>query len=227
MLATSIAFYYVVAHRLYWKKRLAVPLVTLFVIVDGTFVAASLPKFIAGAWVPLAISTIFVFTARTWLEGKRCVAKSLVQLSLPLEEYRREARPSGGDPLGTMVFLTGDPAGIPFIGTTHRWIRARAGEERVVLLTLERVSGPYVAETRRVTIETISPRLAIVKAKFGYIERPNVEPIFKACGVSGLQLDSDETSFFYADPKVVKAEGDALPAIIRSYFALLTRNAHP
>ncbi|GAC1544473.1 MAG: potassium transporter Kup [Vulcanimicrobiaceae bacterium] len=227
MFATSIAFYFVVSRKLQWKPAVTVPLVAMFMIVDGTFVAASLPKFLAGAWVPFAISAVFVFTALTWLEGRRCVARSLVELSMPLEQYRKEARPSPSEPVGTMVFLTGDPDGIPFIGSKHRWIRARADEERVVLLTLQRVSRPYVAGSERVAITTVSPRLSIVKAGFGYMERPSIKPILTACGAAGLHLDSDETSFFYADPKIVRAESDALPRFVRAYFRVLSRNAQP
>jgi len=227
MLATSIAFYYVVAHRLRWKPALTIPLVALFMLIDGTFVAASLPKFFAGAWVPFAISAVFSITALTWLEGRRCVAKSLMNLSMPLEQYQKEARPSPAEPVGTMVFLTGDPGGIPFIGSKHHWIRARADEERVVLLTLQRVSHPYVAGSRRVSITAISPRLSVVKAAFGYMERPYIRPILDACGALGLHIDSEETSFFYADPKIVKAESNALPGFIRRYFEVLTRNARP
>ncbi len=227
MLATSIAFYYVVSHKLHWKRWVTIPLVTLFLIVDGTFVAASLPKFLAGAWVPFAISAVFALTALTWLEGRRCVAKSLVDLSMPLEQYQKEARPSSSEPVGTMVFLTGDPGGIPFIGSKHRWIRARADEERVVLLTLQRSSRPYVSGSGRVTIATVSPRLSIVKAAFGYMERPYIRPILAACGASGLHIDSDETSFFYADPKIVKAQTNPLPGFVRRYFEVLSRNARP
>ncbi len=227
MLATSMAFYYVVTHKLHWKRRVTVPLVASFVVVDATFVLASLPKFFAGAWVPFAIATVFVATALTWLEGRRCVAKALHDLAMPLDQYVREATPSPGDPQGTMVFLTGDPGMIPFIGTTHQWIRARADEERVVLLTLERISRPYVAASRRVHIETISPRLAIVRAGFGYMERPNIKPILAACGIEGLKLDTDDTSFFYAEPKIVRSTGDRLPGVAREYFRFLTRNAQP
>ncbi|GAC1493675.1 MAG: potassium transporter Kup [Vulcanimicrobiaceae bacterium] len=227
MLATSIAFYFVVTHKLNWKPAVTIPLVASFVVVDGLFVLASLPKFFAGAWVPFAIATVFVATAMTWLEGRRCVFASLTGLSMSLEQYKREARPSASEPVGTMVFLTGDPEKIPFIGETHKWIRARADEERVVMLTLERIARPYVSAARRVSIESITPRLAIVRAGFGYMERPNIRPILSACGAEGLMLDTDDTSFFYADPKIVRADERPLPDVVRHYFSFLTRNAHP
>jgi KUP system potassium uptake protein len=227
MLATTVAFYHVVTGVLNWNRLVVYPLVTLFVIVDSTFFLSALPKLAEGAWLPLAISAFFVLTSWTWLEGRRCLAKSLLELQMPLEQYLAEAQPSHGGPKGTMVFLTGNPHGVPFIGGKHRWIRARADEEQIVLLTLTRAARPYVPQLERVRIERVNDRLAIVGASFGYMESPVISAVTRACGAQGLNIDSDDTSFFYADPKIVAAPHAQLPAWQRGYFTLLARNARP
>jgi KUP system potassium uptake protein len=226
MLATSIAFYAVVTRRLHWKRRVTLPLVTIFIAIDGTFVAACLPKFLDGAWVPLAISAILVCCAMIWYEGRRCFSLSLARQALPVEEYVRDASPRSAQPKGTMVFLTGDPHGVPFVAK-HRWLRARAADERLVLLTLVRSLKPYLSGDSRVHVEDVGGRLTIVRAMFGYMERPNIKPVLRACATLGLELDSDETSFFYAEPKLVRAENDALPGWQRGFFAFMYRNARP
>ncbi len=227
MLATTIAFYHVVTRVLKWNRLVVFPLVALFLVVDSTFVLSALPKLAEGAWLPLAISAVFLFTSWTWLEGRRCVAKSLIELQMPLDQYLREAQPSREMPKGTMVFLTGNPHGVPFIGGRHRWIRARADEERIVLLTLARVSRPYVPEAERVHIECVNERLHIVKANFGYMEGPVIASITHACGAQGLNIEADDTSFFYADPKIIAAREAPLPGWQRAYFTFLARNARP
>ncbi len=227
MLATTITFYHVVTTVLPWNRFVVYPLVTLFVIVDSTFFLSALPKIADGAWLPLAISAVFLVTSWTWLEGRRCVGKSLLELQMPLDQYLREARPAAEEPKGTMVFLTGNPRGVPFIGGRHRWIRARADEERIVLLTLNRAARPYIPEGERVQIEAPSERLHIVQASFGYMEGPAISAVTKACGAQGLHIDSDDTSFFYADPKIVPATEKPLPAWLRKYFMFLARNARP
>jgi KUP system potassium uptake protein len=227
MLATTIAFCHVVTDVLNWKRIVVLPLVTLFIIVDSTFFLSALPKIAEGAWLPLAISAVFLLTSWTWLEGRRCLSKSLMALQMPLDQYLKEAQPSTEEPQGTMVFLTGNPRGVPFIGGRHRWIRARADEERVVLLTLTRASRPYVPEGERVVIEHVNDRLHIVQASFGYMEGPLISTITNACGARGLHIDSDDTSFFYADPKIIADEDAPLPGWQRGYFAFLIRNARP
>jgi KUP system potassium uptake protein len=167
-------------------------------------------------------------TALTWLEGRRGVAKALLDLQMPLDQYMREASPGDGEAAtGTMVFLTGDQHGVPFVGGKHHWVRARAERERVVLLTLVRAASPYVPESERVKIDHVSDRLSLVTASFGYMEGPRIRPIIAACGAEGLRLDSDATSFFYADPKLSRASERSLPSWQRGYFAFLARNARP
>ena len=227
MLATSIAFYVVVTEIKKWNKAVVIPLVTAFVLVDGTFFLSGLPKIPDGAWVPLVIAVVFVTTSITWLQGRACVAKALLATQIPLEQYVREAKPSEGEARGTMVLLTGDQHGVPFMSGEHRWVRERADEERVVLLTLIRAAAPYVDDAERVKIERRSDRLALVTAQFGYMERPRMEAILSACSVGGLQMDTDTTSFFYADPTLVRAADHPLPTWQRRYFRVIARNAHP
>jgi KUP system potassium uptake protein len=202
-------------------------LVTSFVIVDGTFFIASLPKIPEGAWVPLAISASLVITALTWLEGRRCLGKALLALQIPLERYIREATPSKGDAKGTMVFLTGNQHGVPFIGSGHRWIRVRADEERVVLLTLVRAARPYQRESERAKIEHPTDRLSLITAYFGYMEQPKIASIIAVCKADGLHLDAPDTSFFYADPKLIRAKDAPMPSWQRHFFAFLVRNSRP
>ena len=226
MLATSIAFYAVVTTKLHWRRRVTLPLVGAFVAIDATFVAACLPKFLDGAWVPFAISAVLVLCATTWLEGRRCTAISLARKAMPIDEYLRVAKPTIDNPKGTMVFLTGDPDGVPFMAS-HRWLRHRAEEERVVLLTLVRSPKPYLSDASRVKVENLRDRVFVVRSTFGYMERPSIEVVLEACETHGLAIDSDDTSFFYAEAKMIRAEHDPLPAWQRGFFAFLLRNARP
>ena len=221
MLATSLAFYVVATTVLKWRRVVALPLVALFIAIDGTFLAAGLPKFLDGAWVPLAIAALFSIVALTWLEGRRCLAKSLVAQQTPVAEFLAALPPATRGLEGTMVFLTGDPGGVPFVAR-HNWIRARAQHERVVLLTLERASRPHVSKTHRVTIERLSDRLVRVRAAFGYMEHPRIRVVLDECAAQDLDLDNDETSFFYADPKIVPAP-HGLPTWQRTLYETLQR----
>jgi KUP system potassium uptake protein len=227
MLCTSIAYYVVVTRVLGWRKRLAIPLVTLFVVIDGSFVLASLPKFLEGGYIPVAISAVLVLASTTWLEGRRCLSLELIRQQTPVEEVASRL-PGGDSATGTMVFLTPDPRGVPFLAK-HRWVRDRAHEERIVLLNIARAPSPYLSDASRVKVERLTPRLIRVIGRFGYMESPRIDPILKSCQMHGLDLDRDDTSFFYADPKIeqLAGEGQGMPGWRRELFAAMLRNARP
>jgi KUP system potassium uptake protein len=225
MAATSIAFYVVATRTLHWRRVVAVPLVTSFLLVDGLFVLAGLPKFADGAWVPLSISAVLATISITWLEGRRCVAKSLVEQQMPLPEFLTRYAVSARDRTGTLVLMTGEPRGVPFV-TRNRWISSLIEGTRVVLLTLVRVPRPYVEEEKRVSVDRPSERLTRVSAGFGYMEQPRIMPVLVACKSAGFDIDTDDTAFVYADPKVVPM-ADGMPRWQRTLFDLLLRLARP
>jgi KUP system potassium uptake protein len=225
MLCTSLTYYVVISRVLHWNRVVAVALVTLFVIVDGSFALASLPKIVHGGWIPLGISATLVLISLTWLEGRRALSRVLAEQQTPIENVL-EKLPAGMGEHGTMVFLTPDPRGVPFLAR-HRWIRDRAQEERIVLLNIARSGTPYAAEHERVTVERLSLRLVRVVARFGYMEAPRIDPVLRACDAFGLHLDRDDTSFFYYDPKIEAAERHGMPGWRRELFTTLQRNARP
>jgi len=226
MLCTSLTYFVVIAKVLHWNRIASVVLVTVFVVVDGSFVLASLPKFLEGGWIPISISAGLVLVSLTWLEGRRSLSRALAEQQIPIETVL-ERLPSGVGEKGTMVFLTPDPRGVPFLAR-HRWIRERAQEERIVILNIARAETPYLlTDHERVTVERLSLRLVRVIAKFGYMEAPEIGPILRSCEAFGLNLDQDDTSFFYADPKIEAAEHDGMPGWRRELFTALQRNARP
>jgi KUP system potassium uptake protein len=225
MMCTSLSYYVVITRVLHWNRAVALALVAFFVLVDGSLAVSSLPKILHGGWIPLAISASLVLISTTWLEGRRCLAKALAEQQIPLEDVL-EKLPAGVGTEGTMVFLTPDPRGVPFLAR-HRWIRDRAQEERMVVLNIARAATPYLTHEERVTVERFSLRLVRVIARFGYMEAPRIDPILRSCDAFGLQLDRDDTSFFYADPKIEAAADHGMPGWRRELFATLQRNARP
>jgi len=225
MLCTSLAYFVVITKVLKWNRVGATALVLAFVLVDGSFVVASLPKFLDGGYIPLAISAVLVLLSLTWLEGRRCLARALADQQTSIEDVL-EKLPAGVGAGGTMVFLTPDPRGVPFLAR-HRWIRERAKDERIVVLNIARAGTPYLTHEERITVERFSLRLIRVVARFGYMEAPRLEPILRACEAFGLDLDRNDTSFFYADAKIEALGRGGMPAWRREIFEALLRNARP
>ncbi len=230
MFVTSIAYLNVVRRVRHWSLARAVPLVSFFLIMDGAFVLACLPKVAAGGWVPLAIGAVLFITSVTWVDGRRHIAQRLAEAAMPVAEFIEDVKNRVATRIeGTAVFLTGDPSGVPFV-LHHTWLRTRALHERIVLMTAIRVNSPRVEEAERVTIEELAKNLVRVTAKVGFMEQPDINPIVRACTTEGLHLGDENTTWFVADPKVLEAastDEDQMQKWKRGYFAFLLRNARP
>jgi KUP system potassium uptake protein len=225
MFATDIAFFVVATRVLRWPRAFVYPFTIAFAALDAIFFLAGLPKFVDGAWVPLVVAAVISVVSITWLNGRRAVVRSLAAGQQPIETFLENQPPADGTPPeGTVVFLTGDPTGVPFVAN-HRWLQPIVAQERLVLLTIAPVPIPYIDDGTRVHIDRVNPRFIRVSAKFGYMERPTLAPILHQCARESLEIDNAHTSVVYANPVVVAKGAGGLPRWQRMLFAWLQRNA--
>ncbi|MGA2395513.1 MAG: KUP/HAK/KT family potassium transporter [Candidatus Lustribacter sp.] len=224
MLATDVVFFVVATRVLHWKPAQVLPFTLFFLVLDATFFLAGLPKFLDGAWVPLVVAASIAVLAITWLTGRRAVARGLHEGQKPVEAFIAEFGNAPEEPRGTIVFLTGDPTGVPFV-ENHRWLGPLIALEQLVLLTISTVPVPYVRDEERVTIDRFSNRFIRVRATFGYMERARLKPILQQCSAHHLDLEKPTTSFLYAGPVIVRNPAGGLPRWQRALFAWLQRNS--
>jgi KUP system potassium uptake protein len=187
---------------------------------------AGLPKVASGGWVPFLVAGLLTVAATTWLEGRRCVARALADAETPVDEALPILSRTAKDDAPIMVLLTGSIHHVPFFAR-HGWLRDRAREERVVLLTLVPAVVPYLKDEARITVNVMGPALTCVTARFGYLELLDIGPIIRECGEAGIDLDREDTSFFYADPKIERSDEHPFPAWRRELFVAMRRIARP
>ena len=222
MLATSLAFFVVATTVFKWRKRYVIPAISLFVLIDTLFVTSGLPKFLDGACVPIAVSVVIAFVSLTWLKGRRTLARALAADQQPVAEFIAQLHPPSGAPIGQTVMLTNDPSGIPFVHG-HPWLPHFLNDKRIVLLTLDPASRPYVEQTRRVTIEQLAPTLFVLRASFGYMEDPSIKYVLRACSKLDFKLDDEHTTFFFSAPAIIGRAKDGMHQSQRALFAWLSR----
>ncbi|MDQ2680259.1 MAG: KUP/HAK/KT family potassium transporter [Candidatus Eremiobacteraeota bacterium] len=224
MVITEIGYFVVVRDKFKWQLSKALALTVPFLLIELFYVGGSIPKIPAGGWIPIAISAVLFAIAAAWRTGRRRVTSSLVEQSIPLEDFLKVVRSAGSAKIeGTAVFMTGDSEGVPF-ALRHDWARTHAVHERVVLLTFVPATEPFVPEAQRVTVERLTPRLLRVKARFGFMEEPNIAPIVAACATQDLHLDDHRTTYYTADPQIVPRDKNIVRAVVRFLYIFLWRN---
>jgi KUP system potassium uptake protein len=113
---------------------------------------------------------------------------------------------------------------VPFI-QKHPWLGPLVLDDQLVLLTIASVPVPYVRDDDRVSIERLSNRFVRVRAHFGYMERPTLQPILRRCEHERLAIDKETTSIVYANPVIVEAKNGQFPRWQRALFLWLQRNS--
>ena len=223
MAATTILYHAVITRVLDWNRYAAGLVFVLLLIMDGSFVLAGLAKIPVGGWLPLAIAVVLTIIAMTWYDGRRRLASALSALATPVDEFVRIfERDDIASVDTTAVFLTSSPEDIPYILGRH-WLQKQALHQRIVLLTIVAASTPYVEEYKRVKIEEIAKNLVRVRAAFGFMELPMLDPIVDSCTVVGLNIDNDDTSFVVAAPRITVRKGRHMPGPQRWLFEVMLK----
>jgi KUP system potassium uptake protein len=227
MIVTSVAYYVVVREKFGWNVVRATVATLPFLAIELLFVGGSLQKVREGGWIPLLISLVVLVLASTWRSGRRRAAISYAEQSVPVDQFLADVHGRLGTPFnGTAVFLTADPEDVPFV-LRHHWARTHSVDERIVLLSILPTNDPYVAEEDRVAVEHLSASLVRVVASFGFMEKRDIAPIVRACAVRGLRLDAPDTTYYVADPVIVRASEGAWQEWRRNLYIFLKHNSRP
>jgi KUP system potassium uptake protein len=223
MCATTILYFVVIRHVIGWNRWVADGVAGFFILMDASFVLAGLAKLPVGGWIPLAIAVVLTVLATTWYEGKRRVVRSMAALAVPIDQFLAQVAAVPPRSInGAVVFLTGDPEGIPYI-LQHQWLRLQALHERVILLTLLPSRVPYVKTSERVTVKAVNDVIVRVKGSFGFMERPTLAVIVEACAAHGLGIEDADTSFVVAAPQLVRDPVGGLGGPRRWLFDVMQR----
>jgi KUP system potassium uptake protein len=227
---STALFFYIVRHR--WKKPLWLVLVGAggFLTVDLLFLAANLTKLTHGAWLPLLIGvTVFtVFT--TWKRGRALVTKRRARdegsLRTFVEELHARRPPLIRVP-GTAVFLHHRTATTPLAmraNVEHNHIL----HEHVVILSIETLPIPHVAEADRLVIDELGysdDGITQVGARFGYMDTPNVPSVLRLAVATGLEcpLEIDEASYFLSTIDLHVGRGSGMSRWRKHLFLATSR----
>ncbi len=199
---TTLLFFYIARQKWHRPLWLLVPAASLLLLVDLTFVAVNLTKFVHGAWVPLLIGLLVFTVLITWQKGRQIVTQLRKQDEGPLQDLVNElhARQLTRVP-GTAVFLNRGKETAPLA------LRANAEHnhvlhEHVIIMSIDTVPVPHVPEAERIAdiddLGYADDCIFYVTVKFGYMDTPNVPallPLINARKIEGC-LATGDVSYF-------------------------------
>jgi KUP system potassium uptake protein len=225
MAVTSVLFYLVARHRWRWPVWQAGGLTALFLAVDLAFLGANLVKVRAGGWVPLAIAAAVYVLLSTWKRGSELMRALLARASVPLQPFLDQlARVPPPRVSGTAVFLNATMEGVPHV-LLHHLEHNKALHENIVILTVLTTDEPAVVDTDRISSEALAARFHRVRARYGFMETPDVPAVVEHCCGLRMARAPEETSYYVGRTRLLPTGPAPMTKWRKLLFGFLARNA--
>jgi KUP system potassium uptake protein len=225
MAITSVLFFSVAHRRWGWSIAKAGSVVGLFLVIDLGFFGANAIKIVDGGWFPIAVA-LGVFTLMTtWKRGREALAQFMREAALPLGLFLEDLqRRKPVRVPGTAVFMTSDPDGAPPV-LLHHFKHNKVLHEQVLLLSVASADAPEVPKRERVAIESVGHGFFRVRARYGFMQTPNVLEVLTACREGGLKIDPADTSYYLGRETLLRTGSSTMPGWRKALFAFMSHNA--
>jgi KUP system potassium uptake protein len=240
MLVTSILFAVVARDRWQWPLWQVLALAIPFVLVDLAFLSVNMLKVVHGGWFPIAVAGVAFLLMSTWKVGRRRLSAIVRENTLPFDLFLPDlARRTPPRVPGSAVFLTSEPTGAPPV-LLHHLKHNKVLHERVIILSMVGDEIPQVPDADRVTCESLGQGFYLVKARFGFMETPDVPKVLSLLrgeleeqGHHTTEFKVPDTSFYLGRETLILSRR-AMPVDVsvgpmarwrRALFALMSRNA--
>jgi len=226
MLMTTLLLFIAMREIWRWPMPAAAGVAGALGIVDAAFLAANLMKIAEGGWVPLVLASLVYSVMLVWHAGGIAVHERLHDAVVPIDAVMAQIA-SGNIPRvpGTAVFLTRTEHDAPPVLLWHLK-HNRSLHEWVIILGVVTESVPWVPPHDRLDVQEVAPRVWRVRARYGFMERPDVPALLQeACGTGAAVDLSDVTYFVGHETVVARPDGARVSHWIERMFAFLQRNS--
>ena len=225
MVTTTALAFVVVWKRWRWPLWASIVLISGFLAIDLSFLAANLMKVKDGGWVPLLLAGCSMIVMWTWVRGTHLLAEKTHRNSIPIRELiamLAKSKPTRVP--GTAIFLTSDPNVAP-TALMHNLKHNKVLHERVLVICVNSEDLPRVAPERRFAIEKLSDDFTRITLRYGFMESPRVPAALAAMRKAGLKYDIMTTSFFLGRRSIKESATSEMPAWQDKLYVALTKQS--
>ncbi len=207
-----------------WPLWKALPLVTVFLVVDIAYFGANLIKVPQGGWVPLLIGFVIFTLLTTWSRGRELMRASMADGALPIEIFAKSAQNSATRVAGTSIFMASTNTGVPS-ALLHNIKHNKVLHERVLILTVAVQDMPFVDEADRYSCKDLGNGFYRVTIRCGFLEDTDVPALLRTLNLCGAPFDMMQTSFFLSRQTLLPSSKPGMAIWREKLFAWMLRNA--
>lgn len=227
MLLTTTLFFFVARRIWGWAFWKALFPVSIFAIVELSYVAGSLSKFFDGAWFPLVVAICIWMVMKTWTDGRAILYDAMKRGRLPVEHLINEIKKDRIIRVpGIAVFMSASAEGLP-LALLHHLKHNKALHKQVVLLSVKFADIPRVAKADRVEVEKVHDEFFRVVLHYGFSESPQVFDDLCLALSEHTKIKPAQITF-YQSRELLLTNGPGKMAVWRKkVFVFLSRIARP
>ena len=193
---------------LFTTLALVVPLLT----VELVFLGANLTKLMSGGYIPVLFSFAMIFLMRTWVIGNNAIRDQLYIKSHSIDAVIKMIHHEAPSIVqGTAVYINMNSAYAP-MALIQNLQHNKVVHQQNILLSLDFINEPYVADRERVRFETIDRHFSRVTMRFGYMEPPHIMKGLCLLNCPTFAWDSMGTTFFISNRHIMESSGFGMPA---------------
>ncbi len=207
-----------------WKPWVAIPLLGIFFLVDGAYLAANLTKVPDGGWFPLAVGIIAFTMLTTWSKGRLLMRRRMQEAAMPMEVFVKSAANSATRVPGTAIFMSSEPTGVPH-ALLHNMKHNKILHERVIVLTVAIEDVPYVETCDVVETQDLGQGFYRMKLRYGFMQETDIPKALSPVNACGPKFDMMQTSFFLSRQTLIAAPKPGMAIWREKLFAWMLRNA--
>jgi KUP system potassium uptake protein len=224
LMTTALLF---IAMREIWGWGLAVSgaIAGVFFIVDSAFFASNMTKLFDGGYVPLLLAGLVYLVMYVWHKGITALANRLGENPIPIDQFMAGiAQDKIARVPGTAVFLTRAKSDTPPVVLWYVK-HSRSLHERVLAVTLEIASTPWIAAEKRLSLQEVAPNFWSVHASYGFMQRPDMPALMEQVAAQNCPIDLAKLTYFIGIEKIIpRGDGQGLPRWMEAIFAMMMRN---
>ena len=226
MLMTTVLLYIAMREIWGWRALTAGALAGFFLVVDVAFFTSNLVKLLDGGYVPLLLAAAVYSVMWIWHHGTQAVSARLVEKTVQVGDFTAQALAHKTPRVpGTGVFLTRTDMDVPPSLVWHLE-HNKALHVKIVVLTVETGQVPYVAEAEHLGIEEIAPNYWRARARYGFMEHPDIPVLLQGAADHGCDLGLDDATYYVGHATIMSREdGKGMPRWLEAIYAAMERNA--
>ena len=225
MLITTTLTFFVIRHAWKYPMWLCVGATGIFFLIDITFFASNLLKFMDGGWFPLLIGGAIFTLMMTWKDGRSILNDKLKTDAIDLKSFLEAvfvSPPTRVD--GTAVFLTAETGAVPN-AMLHNLKHNKVLHAQNLFVTVRSHEVPWIGLDERVQVESLGRDCWAVTVNYGFKNDPDIPKALQGLRGRGCDLDPMTTSYFLSRDVVTPTLGSGMAPWREKLFAQMHHNA--